>query len=81
MIDHGDEPGIYPCIETEKNITRAQLLLKHLQNNLPEIWMRDDAKVIQLNLELALESFREVLKNNREERNRLLEATRDPQVI
>ena len=79
-IDHGDEPARFPCIETDKAISRAQALLKHLQNNMPEIWMRDLGRDIQLNLEQARSSFHEVLNNNREERMRLIEAASTPTV-
>lgn len=79
-IDNADEPARFPCIETEQAIIRAQTLLKHLQNNLPEIWMRDDIKVIQLNLEQARESFKEVLTGNHEERMRLIELASSPTV-
>ena len=79
-IDHGNEPARFPCIETEKALSRAQGLLKHLQDHLPEIWMRDQGKVIQLNLEIAREAFREVLQNNREERMRLIELASAPTV-
>lgn len=79
-IDHGNEPARFPCIETEKAISRAQGLLKHLQTHLPEIWMRDQGKDIQHNLEIAREAFREVLQNNREERMRLIELASAPAV-
>ena len=78
--DHGNEPARFPCIETEKALSRAQGLLKHLQNNLPEIWMRDQAKVIQHNLEIARESFREVLQHNRDSRARLISLAATPEV-
>lgn len=71
--DTGNEPARFPCIETEKALSRAQGLLKHLQNHLPEIWMRDQGKDIQDNLDIARESFREVLQNNREERMRMID--------
>jgi len=80
-IDHAAEPARFPCIETEKALSRAQGLLKHLQTSLPEIWMRDQAKDIQHNLEIARESFGEVLQNNREEHARLTELACDPRVI
>ena len=79
-IDHGDEPARFPCIETEKALSRAQGLLQHLQSHLPEIWMRDLGKDITDNLDIARESFREVLQNNREERMRLIEARCDAEV-
>ena len=71
--DNGNEPARFPCIETEKALSRAQGLLKHLQNHLPEIWMRDQGKDIQDNLDIARESFREVLQNNRAERMRMID--------
>ena len=79
-IDHGAEPPRFPCIETEKAISRAQGLLKHLQNHLPEIWQRKLGKDILDNLDIARAAFREVLQNNREERERLIEAAASPQV-
>jgi len=71
--DRGAEPGQYPCIETEKALSRAQGLLKHLQMHLPESWMQAQGKDIQDNLHVARESFREVLQNMREERTRMIE--------
>lgn len=80
-IDHGDEPARFPCIETEKALSRAQGLMKALKKDLPEIWQRELGQDIIDNLDIAREAFREVLQNNREERMRLIEATRDPKVI
>ena len=76
-IDHGNEPPRFPCIETEKALSRAQGLMKALRKDLPEIWMRDLGKDIMDNLDIAREAFREVLQNNREERMRLIEARCD----
>ena len=72
-MDHGNEPPRFPCIETEKALSRAQGLLKHLQKHLPEIWMRDMSKDIQSSLDEARDSFHQVLQNNREERMRMIE--------
>lgn len=80
-IDHGAEPARFPCIETEKALSRAQGLMKALKKDLPEIWQRELGQDIIDNLDIAREAFREVLQNNREERMRLIEATRDPKVI
>jgi len=80
-IDHGTEPPRFPCIETEKALSRAQGLMKALRKDLPEIWQRELGQDIIDNLDIAREAFREVLQNNREERMRLIEATRDPKVI
>ena len=80
-IDHGAEPPRFPCIETEKAISRAQGLMKALRKNLPEIWQRELGQDIIDTLDIAREAFREELQNNREERMRLLEATRDPKVL
>jgi len=80
-IDHGAEPPRFPCIETEKALSRAQGLMKALRKNLPEIWQRELGQDIIDNLDIAREAFREVLQNNREERMRLIEVTRDPKVI
>ena len=71
--DRGAEPDRYPCIETEKALSTAQGLLKHLQMHLPERWMQAQGKDIQDNLHVARESFREVLQNTREERRRMIE--------
>ena len=76
-IDHGDEPPRFPCIETEKALSRAQGLMKALRKDLPEIWQRDLGKDIIDNLDIAREAFREVLQNNRAERMRLIEARCD----
>lgn len=76
-IDHGAEPARFPCIETEKALSRAQGLMKALRKDLPEIWMRDLGKDIIDNLDIAREAFGEVLQNNRDERMRLIEARSD----
>jgi hypothetical protein len=55
--------------------------MKALRKDLPEIWQRELGQDIIDNLDIAREAFREVLQNNREERMRLLEATRDPRVL
>ena len=70
--DHGNEPPRFPCIETEKALSRAQGLLNYLRKQLPEIWMRSQAKDIQHELEQARSSFHQVLQQNREERMRLI---------
>ena len=80
-LDHGAEPPRFPCIETEKALSRAQGLMKALKKDLPEIWQRELGQDIIDNLDIAREAFREVLQNNREERMRLIEVTRDPKVI
>ena len=72
-IDHANEPARFPCIETEKALSRAQGLTKALFKDLPEIWQRELGQDILDNLDIARESFREVLQNNREERMRLIE--------
>ena len=80
-IDHGAEPPRFPCIETEKSLSRAQGLLQHLQGHLPEIWMRDIGKKIEAELNETRVTFHEVLENHREERMRLIEAASSPRVI
>ena len=72
-MDHGNEPPRFPCIETEKALSRAQGLMKALRKDLPEIWQRELGQDIIDNLDIAREAFREVLQNNREERMRMIE--------
>jgi len=79
--DHADEPARFPCIETERALSRAQGLMKALKKELPEIWQRDIAKDILGELSTARAGFKEVLQNNREERARLTELACDPRVI
>ena len=80
-IEHGAEPARFPCIETEKALSRAQGLMKALKKDLPEIWQRELGQDIIDNLDIAREAFREVLKSNREERMRLIEVGSSPRVI
>ena len=74
---NADPPGGsaagYTCIETEKALSRAQGLLKHLQNHLPAGWMQAQGKDIQDNLAIARESFREVLQNTRDTHQRQID--------
>lgn len=80
-IDQANEPARFPCIETEKALSRAQGLMKALRKDLPEIWQRELGQDVIDNLDIAREAFREVLQNNREERMRLIEAASSPRVI
>jgi hypothetical protein len=80
-IEHGAEPARFPCIETEKALSRAQGLTKALFKDLPEIWQRELGQDILTNLDIAREAFREVLQSNREERMRLIELGTAPRVI
>jgi len=80
-IDHGNEPARFPCIETEKALSRAQGLMKALRKDLPEIWQRELGQDIIDSLDSAREAFHEVLQNNREERMRLIELASAPAVI
>lgn len=79
-IDHGAEPPRFPCIETEKALSRAQGLMMALQKDLPEIWQRELGQGIIDTLDEAREAFREVLRENRAERMRLIEAASSPRV-
>lgn len=76
-IEHAAEPPRFPCIETEKALSRAQGLMKALRKDLPEIWQRDLGQDIIDNLDIAREAFRDVLQNNRDERMRLIQARCD----
>lgn len=80
-IDHGNEPANFPCIETERAISRATGLMQALKKDLPEIWQRDLAKDILSALDQSRSSFHQVLQNNREERMRLIELASTPTVI
>ena len=80
-IDHGNEPPRFPCIETDKALSRAQGLIKALNKDLPEIWQRELGRDIINNLDIAREAFKEVLQNNRDERMRLIGQVCSPRVI
>lgn len=79
-IDHGAEPPRFPCIETEKALSRAQGLMMALQKDLPETRQRELGQGIIDTLDEAREAFREVLRENRAERMRLIEAASSPRV-
>lgn len=80
-IDHGNEPPRFPCIETDKALSRAQGLMQALKKDLPEIWQRELGQDIINNLDTAREAFKEVLQNNRDERMRLIGQVCSPRVI
>ena len=80
-IEHGNEPARFPCIETERALSRAQGLMRALKKDLPEIWQRDMAKDILGEIGLARTGFSEVLRNNRDQRMRLIELASSPDVI
>ena len=80
-LDEGLEPPRFPCIETEKALSRASGKVKALLEHVPEIWHRELVREIITDLDSARDHFGEVLRNNREERMRLIEVTTDPKVI
>ena len=72
-IEHAVEPPRFPCIETEKALSRAEGKSKALLSHLPEIWHRDMLKEIMLDIRVAREEYRMVLNEQRAERARLIE--------
>ena len=80
-IEHGNEPARFPCIETERALSRAQGLMRALKKDLPEIWQRDMARDILGEIGLARTGFGEVLRDNRDQRMRLIELASSPDVI
>ena len=72
-MEHGDKPATYPSIEVERSLSRAEGLLNYLQKQLPEIWMRSQAKDIQHELKQARSSFRDYMMDVSDERMRLIE--------
>ena len=72
-MDHGNESATYPSIEVERALSRAQGLLNYLQKELPEIWMRSQAKDIQHELKRARSSFRDYMMDVSDQRMRLIE--------
>ena len=79
-IDHGAEPARFPCIETEKALSRAEGKSKALLSHLPEIWHRDLLKEVMLEIRAAREEFHVVLNQQRDERMRLIEIVSSPRV-
>ena len=79
-IDHGAEPARFPCIETEKALSRASGKVKALLEHVPEIWHRELVREIIVDLDSARDNFGEVLRDNRAERMRLIEAASSPRV-
>ena len=79
-IDHGAEPARFPCIETEKALSRASGKVKALLEYDPDIWHRELLQEIIVDLDSARDNFGEVLRDNRAERMRLIEAASSPRV-
>lgn len=73
-MDHGNEPPRFPCIEVEKRLSYMQGLVQYLINN-PDARPHSDIILQQIHDagEDARDSLRLLLKNQREERMRLIE--------
>ena len=80
-LDEGLEPPRFPCIETEKALSRASGKVKALLEHVPEIWHRELVREIITDLDTARDNFGEVLRNNRAERQRLIEIASSPAVV
>jgi len=80
-LDEGLEPPRFPCIETEKALSRASGKVKALLEHVPEIWHRELVREIIEDLDTARDNFGEVLRNNRAERQRLIEIASSPAVV
>ena len=80
-LDEGLEPPRFPCIETEKALSRASGKVKALLEHVPEIWHRELVREIIIDLDTARDNFGEVLRNNRAERQRLIEIASSPAVV
>ena len=80
-LDEGLEPPRFPCIETEKALSRASGKVKALLEHVPEIWHRELVREIIVDLDTARDNFGEVLRNNRAERQRLIEIASSPAVV
>lgn len=80
-LNEGLEPPRFPCIETEKALSRASGKVKALLEHVPEIWHRELVREIIEDLDTARDNFGEVLRNNRAERQRLIEIASSPAVV
>ena len=80
-LDEGLEPPRFPCLETEKALSRASGKVKALLEHVPEIWHRELVREIIEDLDTARDNFGEVLRNNRAERQRLIEIASSPAVV